>query len=67
MEYELVEDVAYSDKEIANSIETEAISIEAFTDFLRNQGDTEVMYDAILQSVHRLEDIADYMRKKDGR
>lgn len=54
----------YADnKEIAEQIETEAITIEALTNFLQTQGDTMIVYNAIMQSVHRLEDIADHLRK----
>ena len=54
----------YADnKEITEQIEIEAITIEALTNFLQTQGDTKVAYNAIMQSVHRLEDIADYLRK----
>lgn len=52
-----------NNKHIAEQIETECITIESLINFLRTQGDTDSAYNAIIQSIHRLEDLSDFLKK----
>ena len=54
----------YADvKEVAKHIFAEAVTIDALNLYIKTQGDNEGTYDAIIQSVHRLEEISTYLRK----
>ena len=53
-------------KEISEQIDIEAATIESLTRLLKIECGDNVRYNAIIQSVHRLQDIADFLRKKDN-
>ena len=51
-------------KEISEQIDIEAATIESLTRLLKIECGDNVRYNAIIQSVHRLQDIAKFIRKK---
>ena len=53
-------------KEISEQIEIEAATIESLARLLKIECGENVRYNAIIQSVHRLQDISDFLRKKDN-
>lgn len=53
-------------KEISEQIDIEAATIESLARLLKIECGENVRYNAIIQSVHRLQDIADFLRKKDN-
>ena len=53
-------------KEISEQIDIEAVTIESLARLLKIECGENVRYNAIIQSVHRLQDIADFLRKKDN-
>lgn len=56
----------YADnKEISEQIDIEAATIESLARLLKIECGDNVRYNAIIQSVHRLQDIAKFIRKKD--
>ena len=55
----------YADnKEISEQIDIEAATIESLARLLKIECGDNVRYNAIIQSVHRLQDIAKIIRKK---
>ena len=50
-------------KEISEQIDIEAATIESLTRLLKIECGDNVRYNAIIQSVHRLQDIAKFIRK----
>lgn len=55
----------YADnKEISEQIDIEAATIESLARLLKIECGDNVRYNAIIQSVHRLQDIAKFIRKK---
>ena len=53
-------------KEISEQIDIEAATIESLARLLKIECGENARYNAIIQSVHRLQDIADFLRKKDN-
>ena len=53
-------------KEISEQIDIEAATIESLARLLKIECGENTRYNAIIQSVHRLQDIADFLRKKDN-
>ena len=51
-------------KEISEQIDIEAVTIESLARLLKIECGDNVRYNAIIQSVHRLQDIAKFIRKK---
>ena len=51
-------------KEISEQIDIEAATIESLARLLKIECGDNVRYNAIIQSVHRLQDIAKFIRKK---
>lgn len=51
-------------KEISEQIDIEAATIESLARLLKTECGDNVRYNAIIQSVHRLQDISDFLRKK---
>ena len=51
-------------KEISEQIDIEAATIESLARLLKIECGENVRYNAIIQSVHRLQDIAKFIRKK---
>ena len=59
MEYELNKETKYSGNEIARGINIEAATISALVTQMHTQGDSIAAYNAVIESVHRLIEIAD--------
>lgn len=51
-------------KEISEQIDIEAATIESLARLLKIECGDNVRYNAIIQSVHRLQDVAKFIRKK---
>ena len=51
-------------KGISEQIDIEAVTIESLARLLKIECGENVRYNAIIQSVHRLQDISDFLRKK---